>query len=137
MTERVTIKGIQEAQRANLRAIATLQPQGRLGRALQMVMAELHRYAVSITHVWIVWGGALRASHRIGVLTLTENNGRGEIFIDPSAMNPRGQRPSVYGIYEHARGGEHAFYERTVNQAGPGAVGRAMRFLQEGLGRDN
>lgn len=135
MSDRVSIEGIQEAQRANLRAIATMKLQGRLGRALQMAMAELHRYAVSITHVWIVWGGALRASHRVGLPTLTENYGRGEIFIDPAAMNPRGQRPSIYGVYEHARGGEHAFYDRTVKEAGPNAAGRAIRYLLEGLER--
>lgn len=133
MSDRVSIQGIQEAQRANLRAIAVMQPKGRLGRALQITLADLHRYAVSITHVWIYYGGALRASHRIADLVISDNQARGEIFLDPTAVNPRGQRPAEYGVYEHARGGEHAFYELTIENAGPRAAGRAMQFLMEGL----
>ena len=40
----------------------------------------------------------------------------GRIYIDPRAVNPRGQKPSVYGFYENKRGGEHAFYDRTVEE---------------------
>jgi len=135
MSERVTIEGIQEAQRANLRAIAVMEPKGKLGRALQLILPELHRYAVSITHVWVHWGGALRAAHRMQLLESSEETARGYIFIDPSAVNPRGQKPIDYGIYEHARGGEHAFYQRTMTEIGPTAAGRAMRFLQGELDR--
>jgi hypothetical protein len=42
---------------------------------------------------------------------------RGRIYLDPSAINPRtGQKPAVYGYYENKRGGEHAFYDRTVEE---------------------
>lgn len=133
MSELVTIEGIQEAQAANLRALAAMAPESGLGRAVQFALADLHRYAVSITHVWIYKGGALRASHRVGLVeNVDAGTARGSIFIDPNAVNPRGQRPEEYGVYEHARGGDHAFYERTRIEHGPAAMGRAMQFL-EGL----
>lgn len=128
----VSIEGIQEAQAANLRAIAMMEPEG-LGRVVQMVLPELHRYAVSITHVWKHWGGALRASHRMKIDEKGANSARGEIFIDPSAVNPRGQSPAKYGVFEHARGGPHAFYQRTMTEQAPASAGRALRFMQERL----
>jgi hypothetical protein len=42
---------------------------------------------------------------------------RGRIYIDPASVNPRSkQKPSIYGYYENKRGGEHAFYDRTVEE---------------------
>lgn len=82
-----------------------------LGRAIQWGTAAAHRYAVSITHVLT---GSLRASHRMAVSGL-----QGRISLDPRARNPRSrQRTAVYGPVEEARGGEHAFYRRTVAEAG-------------------
>jgi hypothetical protein len=108
---KVTITGIQEAQRANEYNIAQLKPSGALGRMVQYGTIMAHRYAVSITHVDT---GALRASHRMDV-----QGSRGEIYLDQSAINPRGNTPTArYGPVEHARGGSHAFYERTEREAG-------------------
>lgn len=107
----LSIRGIQEAQQANLELIASLKPGGALGRAIQYGTIEIHRYAVAITHVKT---GALRASHRIELSGL-----RGRVYIDPATVNPRtGQKPSLYGVTEHRRGGSHAFYERTYHEAG-------------------
>lgn len=104
------IRGIQEAQRDNAKMVAAMQPNGGLGRAVQYGTIEGHRYAVAITHVDT---GALRGSHRMDV-----SGAHGRIYIDPASVNPRsGQRPSVYGPYEHARGGPHAFYQRTQDEA--------------------
>lgn len=105
-----SINGIQQAQRWNLRAIAAMKPSGALGRSVQYATIEGHRYVVSITHVDT---GALRASHRIWLGGL-----QGRIYIDPNAINPKGQRPYIYGPKEHARGGAHAFYYRTYNEFG-------------------
>ncbi len=108
---RLSIRGIQEAQRANVRWVAALRPSGRFGRAIQFATIQAHRYAVSITHVQT---GSLRASHRMHVSSL-----RGEIFIDPAAINPRSRLlTSKYGPVEHGRGGSHAFYARTEIEAG-------------------
>lgn len=118
----MTIKGIQEAQRWNLRAIAALRPSGALGQAIRWGTAAAHRYAVSITHVDT---GALRASHRMAV-----TNAQGKIYLDASAKNPRsGVRTAVYGPAEEARGGDHAFYRRTVNEAGPKIAQEMARMV--------
>ncbi len=113
MTEGVTIEGLQKAQQDNLKRIAALKPAGALGRAVQYATLSAHRYTVSITHVWRYKGGGLRASHRADVRGL-----QGTVTIDPNAVNPRGQRPAVYGPIEHARGGSHAFYARTQREYG-------------------
>jgi hypothetical protein len=76
---------------------------------------------VSITHVWIVLGGGLRAAHRMQ----REGLALWRIYLDPLAVNPRGQRPAVYGPVEHARGGEHAFYERVELERGQD-IGESM-----------
>lgn len=125
MSEGLSIEGIQEAQDDNLRAIAALRPDNALGRMVQSVTADLHRHAVSVTHVDT---GSLRASHR---MMIDRGGLRGTIYIDGGSRNPRsGQRPSVYGAYEHERGGTHAFYDRTVAEAGDPAVDRAVsRFM--------
>lgn len=109
----ITIRGLQKAQAMNARAIAAVSPEGAMGEALQIGTAALHRYAVSITHVDT---GSLRASHR---MMIDWSQTRGRVYISPSARNPRSfQKPSVYGVYEHDRGGSHAFYERTANEVG-------------------
>jgi len=122
----LTITGIQEAQRANLAAVAALRPSGVFGRAVIYAATAAHRYAVAITHVDT---GALRASHRIEVKGL-----QGRIYIDPGSVNPRsGQKPVVYGPYEHARGGSHAFYQRVVDEKGGEIGARAMGMIVGGL----
>lgn len=125
---KLTIRGLQQAQQANLRAIAATKPGGALGRAVLYATTGAQRAAVVITHVDT---GALRASHRIRM----ERGGlRGVIYIDPTGKNPRtGQRTAIYGPSEHARGGSHAFYERTVNEAGPDLVRGAGTILARGV----
>jgi hypothetical protein len=123
-----SVQGLQEIQKANMRHIAAMKPSGGLGRAVMYTTTSAHRHTVSITHVWRYMGGGLRASHRMQVSGL-----RGEIYIDPDAVNPRGQRPAIYGPAEHARGGSHAFYARTENEYGlrsaqTGAAGLATEL---------
>lgn len=123
----ITIRGLQEAQQDNLMRIAMLQPGGAIGRAIQYATTEAHRYAVSITHVYWYRGGGLRASHRIAL-----QGDKGRVFIDPNAINPRGQRPAIYGPAEHAHGGSHAFYARTEREAGL----RIAKAAGAGIARD-
>jgi hypothetical protein len=54
---------------------------------------------------------------------------RGSIYIDPSATNPQGRRPFDYGPYEHARGGEHAFYDRTLSERGDSTMERMLAMV--------
>lgn len=111
---RATIEGIQEAQAWNLRKIAAVRPRGALGRAILYGTTAAHRGAVARTHVDT---GALRASQRM----VMYGDSEGQVFLDGSATNPRtGQRTAAYGPWEHERGGEHAFYQRTVDEDGPG-----------------
>lgn len=131
-----SIQGIQEVQQRNLRRIAALTPAGAAGAAVRDALISLHRYAVSITHVGMyerggnmVGGGSLRASHRIDYAGL-----EGKVYIDRAAKNPiTGQKPSVYGVYENARGGEHAFYDRTVAEQGPKESTRAAAVIKDAM----
>jgi hypothetical protein len=106
-----TIRGLQEAQRGNLKLIAALKPGGALDEAVRIGTIAAHRYSVIETHVDT---GALKASHRILIA-----GRKGTVYLDPSAGNPRTlQLTSQYGVHEHDRGGEHAFYEKTFVRHG-------------------
>lgn len=122
---KLTITGIQEAQAANNRLIARMQPRGALERAVLYGTTAAHRGAAVITHVDTV---ALRASHRMEV-----SGKRGRVYIDPGAMNPRsGVRTAIYGPVEHARGGGHAFYRRVVDEEGPRILGEMAAIVRRG-----
>ena len=118
----LSITGLQEAQADNLKRIAAFEPKGEVAEGIKEATLGAHRYAVSITHVWPVLGGGLRASHRAEIKGL-----HGRIYIDPNAVNPRKQMPSIYGFYENRRGGTHAFYDRTVEEFGDEATGIVMK----------
>lgn len=131
------IESIQRVQERNLKRIAALQPTGRAGIAVRDAIVALHRYAVAITHVGRYdrmgvpgkkIGGSLRASHRMEISGL-----EGQIYIDPNSVNPLKQKPVVYGVYENARGGEHAFYDRTVNEEGPSVREKVIVEIKDGL----
>lgn len=131
---KLTLTGIQEVQQRNLRRIAALQPEGAAGQAVKDALIALQRYAVQITHVGkYVGGGALKNAHRIEI----EDGLTGKVYIDPSSVSPRRTttkaRPVEYGVYENARGGEHAFYDRTVNEAGPAVTERAKAYITDAV----
>lgn len=122
----LSIEGIQEVMARNNRRIANLQPEGAAGEAVRDMAIALHRHAVQITHVDT---GALRASHRMEV-----NELEGMIFIDKNSRNPRSkQRPVIYGVFEHDRGGEHAFYDRTIAEIGEAVKQRAIAYIKEAV----
>lgn len=124
---RVTIEGLQKAQQQNQRRIAALKPTGVFGEAIRYATAELQRFAIAATHVDT---GALKSSHMMEVDGL-----RGRIFLSPGAVNPQGQRPAVYGVYEHDRGGSHAFYELTVADHGQQVTSRAVEKIRAAVER--
>ncbi|HSN78206.1 MAG TPA: hypothetical protein VL334_24305 [Anaerolineae bacterium] len=117
MAVTLTIKGIQEAQQRNQRQIAALRPAGAFGAAVREATVQLQRYSIALTHVDT---GALKSSHTMEVKALW-----GRIFISPSAVNPHGGLPARYGPFEHARGGDHAFYDRAVAEYGQQVIDRA------------
>jgi len=120
----ITIKGLQETQRANLSNIAAMQPSGVFGLAIKNATIQAHSYEAFVIHVDT---GGLKSSRHIQI-----NGLEGKVFTDPAAIGPSG-RPAVYGYWEHNRGGSHAFAERTVREAGPVIVMRAEETLIRGL----
>jgi hypothetical protein len=126
----VTLDGIEEVQRRNQRRIAAMEPGGVAEEAVRDAVVSLHKYAVNITHIGkYEGGGALRAAYRMEVDGL-----EGKVYIDPGASSPRGKtRPREYGVYENARGGEHAFYDRTVAEEGPSVTAEARQKITEAV----
>jgi len=62
----------------------------------------------------------------------------GRIYIDPKVTWIQGRssirRPHIYGLYEHSRGGSHAFYDRTVREAAtPSYILDGLRASVKGL----
>jgi len=124
--EGLSIKGLQEAQADNQRRIAMFHPNGEVEQAIKDTTIAAQRYAIQITHIL---SGSLRASHRMKL-----SGKKGTIYLDPAAVNPRtGQKPSVYGYYENKRGGDHAFYDRTVEEFGSKAVGMVESRIEAKL----
>jgi hypothetical protein len=124
---RLSITGIQEAQAANNRLIAAVKPTGATGRAVKYGTVEASRVAQVLTHVDT---DALRASHRMQYAGL-----QGRVYLDPSAQNPRSHAlTSAYGPIEHARGGQHAFYQRVVDEHGQRILSEMARIVIQGVG---
>ena len=120
----MNIEGIQKVQKRNLKRIARL---AKMGDMIYPMTISLHRYAVGITHVDM---GALKAAERLEVRKRAGVM-QGRIFIDEGAMTMEGKVPAEYGPYEHARGGEHAFFTRTVKEAGPRAIRVGRRWVKD------
>jgi hypothetical protein len=129
---KITVEGKEELIKAINDIIEQLRGSGALGTAVQSVTRGALAYAKEITHV--VTSG-LQNAHR-ATIDLSEQP-RGLIFIDPSSVNSMGERPSIYGEKEHARGGEHAFYARTVAERGQQLVVQAANEMVRGLPRGN
>ena len=104
----VSIQGIQQTQAQLNRLAANNQPNSVVGAAVEGATQAAHRYAIYVTHVDT---GALKGAH-----TYTVRGAHGEVYINPRAQRSDGARPANYGPYEHARGGTHAFYDRTVSE---------------------
>lgn len=122
---RYRLIGYDKAQRAMLKTMAAVRPDS-IKAAVRDAIIIGHRHATGITHVDT---GALRASHAMRFYGLS-----GDIYLNPSVRNPRsGQRAAVYGGYEHARGGEHAFYARTIREAGNKMQQAAMSRIRSQL----
>jgi len=120
----ITIKGLQETQRANQENVAAMRPTGIFGLAIKNATIQAQAYEAGVIHVDT---GALKSSRLIKVVGL-----QGQIYTDPGAYGPSG-RPYIYGFWEHKRGGSHAFAERTVKEAGPMIGRRAEDTLLRGL----
>lgn len=112
------VEGLREAQEALQRAERFVSGAEGVQRVIGEAAMRAQRYAVGITHVDT---GALKNAHRMRL-----GGKHAEIYLDPGARNENGGRPAVYGPYEEARGGAHAFYRRTIDEAGPDIVRQAQ-----------
>lgn len=125
---RMTITGIQRLQRANSKMIKALKPSGALGQAVKYALLSALRYARIITHKDT---GALKASH---FMMYDASAPSGSIYISPNTRNPvTNAMPSIYGVYEHGRGGTHRFYERVIEERGDRIGKRAVKVLKDAM----
>lgn len=125
-----TITGIQEAQRANEQDMRAVSPRGALGKAVKEGTQIAHRYAQIITHVDT---GSWKGSHRMRFREATAS-ARGEVYIDPSSINPRhGVRPAYYASIWEAREGEMAVYKRTVEERGERILDEMTDIVRGGM----
>ena len=119
----INIEGILEAQQANLIAIEAMSPGGAFGQAIKDATIQTHAYELKTMHVDT---GAMKASARMDI---NLEKYRGLVFLDPDAYGERSGYPAEYAPYEHARGGSHAFAQRTVVEAGPRVGRRAIQTI--------
>lgn len=103
-----------------------------LGRLIQHVSMDVHTYSRGITHKIT---GALARSERLDYVTGMDEV-IGSITLDPMVRNPEsGGHPVEYGEYEHARGGDHAFFERTFRHFDKMIDSRYLRSFTDNLPR--
>ena len=127
VTLQATVQGDRQAVLAVLsieRQIAGAAPglSRAVGRGAERAMA----YARRISHVDT---GELQASHRANYASSL----RAEVYVDPAVTNIKGKKPGEYSVYEHGRGGDHAFYARTVNEQGQAILLEAARVFAASL----
>jgi len=122
------VAGMEAAQSAMVRAVKATETKGELGKVIRDATVELHAYARLVTDKDT---GTLAASHYMRFT----GNATGEIYINPSARNPRSKTPpSEYGLYESNRGGRHAFYQRTITERGPSVMDAGINSIKQAMG---
>ena len=78
----------------------------------ERLLGEMTVYARDITHKRT---GMLASSH---MWEYDSHAMKGRLFVNPRVVYAEGATlrwPYMYGVYEHARGGDHAFYQRTYS----------------------
>lgn len=100
----VEIRGLEEAQRTLNAQLQRVDPRGGLRDTMTLATGMLHRYATGIVHVRT---GRLKNS------IFWQVESAGNSIIGRVGTNV------AYAQAEHARGGAHAFFARTVAEEGP------------------
>ncbi|MBA2702695.1 MAG: hypothetical protein H0U60_02470 [Blastocatellia bacterium] len=119
----VKLKNLDKAQRKNLKVIAALRPEGALGKMAQYGAVQAYNYMHGIVHVDT---GLLKMS-----LFIDRKNASTYAVRVRENVSYKKKRPAVYGAYENARGGAHAFVNRTMQQAPRIGQEAALFFTQE------
>lgn len=95
------------------------------------ILPEWVQYTKRITHKLT---GLLSESF---TWSYDSHRSEGKVFINPRSVAKRGQStviwPKLYGPYEHARGGSHAFFARTLSDRGHRALEVGFRALARGI----
>lgn len=121
----VRVEGVEKVQAALEQAAQAARPGGEMDKAVTFATQRAHYYMRGIVHVDT---GALKAS-----LVVRQGQHAAYLYSDPTVVNPRSkQRPAVYGYYEDRRGGDHAFYDRTMAKM-PEFVEQAMTIIRKAL----
>lgn len=121
----IRVKQNRAAQEKNLKRIRALSPRGELGKMAQYAAIKTHAYMRSIVHVR---SGALKSS----LIILRPSASTFVVRISGTARGVGKSRPAVYGPVENARGGSHAFVDRTMREAVPQIAREAQdRFMKE------
>lgn len=108
---------------------------GAFSDQIKRILRILRNYAMAITHQET---GTLAHSHTV---SYSSHLLTGYIYPDPKHIQPSrartlpGRSVQSYAHFEHARGGTHAFYERTYNEAAQDVVLRGLRAWVDGLPR--
>lgn len=110
------IRGLRETRARLKQALERLSANGDLEALVAAATLRAHRYTVGITHVDT---GRLKNSH-FPTVQAAGNQVYGVVGTNV-----------VYAIYEHNRGGSHAFYKRTVKEEGPAIIAE----LEAGIAR--
>lgn len=122
MTIRIEIKQLAETQARLKRLLEDVSAQGGLRGAIAKATLRALRYATAITHVI---SGRLKNSHfpRVGA--------QGNQVYGSVSTNV------AYASIEHARGGSHAFYGRTVKEEGDAIRGDVQDYVDQAARRAN
>jgi len=107
----ITVRGYEEIQAANMRILEGMKPDGALGRAVLYATRALQQGTASRAHRDT---GTLAASQMAEVQGL-----QGRVYTADNANPKSGDLASVYGPFEEARGGDHAFYNQTMESDAP------------------
>ena len=121
------ILGLRELQQFLSNVIEGLRGTYLIG-AIERATEEARKYAASVTHVDT---GSLQGAHETEI---DSARNVGYVQISQSARNPESNTPPFeYGVYEHERGGAHAFYQRTVDDRGEQIGGDALSLIVESV----
>lgn len=106
----LSVTGLRQAQAANVRLIKALDPRNEMGAITQRATLKVFYKMRSLVHRQ---SGTLAAALTVD-FKATARTATGSVYIDTGVVNPRsGAYPAFYGPLENARGGSHAFIDRT------------------------
>ncbi len=118
----IEIKGMKEKLRQFQALIGDLAASGGLQGIVAKATLRALRYATRVTHVVT---GRLKNSHYPRVTSSTN------VVYGSVSTNV------AYAVYEHDRGGSHAFYQRTADEEGPAIAAAAARDVRRAARRAN